>query len=229
MTPFQKKLTALDSLFASFSDPYGTSKHLLLERGRPPYLLTTLISVLMVLLAPIIAYQSATGFQPADPNLSSAVVFTATTAALLFLTSSVLILKALRIKASVRQAIASCLYSTCPSIPLTIGLYILSYTIDGEWSVVQYLATGANSLNTVSLELLPFAWILWGLLAFRVYLNCMQVLSGGSYLTCFFITAVAAATLYGSYLIALGCVDSIYPGYSEQTASFFSSLSGPTK
>jgi hypothetical protein len=224
MTPFHKKLTAIDSLFATFSDPYGTAKHLLLERGRPPYVMTSFISILLALVGPAMAYRSSTQVTITDRHLCSAVLFTVASSAILFITTVTVLLKALRIKASIHQIVASVLYSLCPCIPLALGFYVLSYGIDGNWALVQYLATGTAASGARSLELLPFGVFIAILFAIRVFANCIQVLSNGSAVTSSLISLICSAALYGSYLISLGWVEALYPGYTGQTAGFFSRL-----
>lgn len=227
MTPFHKKLSGLDALFSTFSDPYGTAKHLLLERGNPPYLLMSFVSILLTLVGPPIWYRFVTNFSSYDSNITSAAYIALTCTAGAFIALTFLILRALRITASLRQVLALCLYSICPSIPIALGLYALSYSIDGSFVVAQHLATGTTTMNTLSLGFLPFAIAIAALFAFRFFMNGVRVLSDGSASTCFFISLTCCAALYGSYVIGLLCVESVYVGYSEQTAAFFRSLLGP--
>jgi hypothetical protein len=229
MTPFYKKLTALDALFATFSDPYGTAKHLLLERGRPPYLLSSLIAIFLALLGPAIGYRFSTDFVSPDQNLTSAISFTAACTTLIFIAFVTTLLKALRIKATFRQVLAISLYSLCPCIPLALGFYVLSYCLDGNWAVVQYLATGSVPGGSLSVELLPFGFLIAALFTIRVFASCIRVLSNGSDATSLLISLVCAAAIYASSLVAMLWVDDLYSGYSEQVATFFRSLLVPTK
>lgn len=227
MALFQRKLTALDSLLSTFSDPYGTAKHFLVERDRPPYLLSILIALLLTLLGPALWYQISVSLDIRDKTLNSAVVLTTLTTAILFVISTTLLFKALRIRASFLKVFAACLYSLCPFIPIAIGVYVLSFAIDDYWAVIEYLASGLFRPEAASLQLLSIGAGLAVFSAFIVFLNCVRVLSNGSLLTCFFITAVCAAVLNGCYIAATIWVNDLYPGYSEQVGAFFASLLAP--
>ena len=225
MAPFHKKLAPLDSLFSTFSDPYGTAKHLLLERGKPPYMMVSFISILLILLTPPLWYRFETNFTSPDQNLNPAIGFATTCIAGTFFGFTTLILRVLRIQASLRQAFAMCLYALCPIIPITLGMYAVNYMLDGNFSIAQYLATGTSAGQSV--ELLPAVALIVALFSFRFFLNAIRVLSNGSVATCFFIAIICSVGLYGSYLIGLMCVEMVYVGYTERTAAFFASLLGP--
>jgi len=229
MGSFQRKLSAVDAVFAPLSDPYGSIKHFLVERERPPYLLVILLAVLAISLGPVVWYQLQFNIPPRDSELNAAVVATVAGTAMLFILSNTVFLTLLGISVSLPQMLAATCYSLTPIIPLMLGLYAASYALDGHASLVEYLAIGGIRQTDRIFEFLPYAFIVAAGYMCVVFLNCIRVLGKASILTSFFVTAACAIVFFGSFFASLSMTEVWFPGYSHQVESFFASLTGPTQ
>jgi hypothetical protein len=228
MVRFQKKMSAFDALLAPLSDPYGSVRHLMIERERPPYLLFIFTTVLAVLLGPPFWYQVQFGVVPRDSQLSAAVTLTLVGALGLFTISSTVFLRLLRISISLPKMIASICYSLTPIVPLVLGMYAANYALDGHASLIEYYAVGTIRQTDVIFEFLPYAFAITACYIFVVFINCLTVLGNGSLSTSFVIALVTILILFGSFFTILSLTDTVFPGYSPQVKEFMCSLIGPT-
>jgi len=224
MKRFHKNLSMADVLIGTPVDPYGSMRHLLIERKNPPYLFASLVAIFIVLILPCLIYQFRYEIAPWDVRVTYALMSTVAVTALIFLPVAVLLLRLLSLKIPLAQLLALSIYSLTPLLPLAVGYYIVNYLLIGQLSILTYLVTGVPVKTDWFIQLLPY-FVMMGLFwVFMVFAQGIRVLGRISLTSGILITILCAAVLFGGYIIGLICSEAMFKDTSIHVSRFLASL-----
>ena len=224
MKRFQKNMTMADVLIATPVDPYGSMRHLLLERQRPPYLFATLIALFVVLILPFLIFQYRYEIQTWNVKVTYSIVSTLAITALLFIPCCAVLLRVMAFKISMRSLLALSIYSLTPLLPLAIGYYIVNYVVIGELSILTYFTTGRPRAADWYIQFLPYFVMLGMFWSFMAFAQGIRILGRASLTSGILATLLCVAVLFGAYLAGLACSEAIFNDTSSYVSKFFASF-----
>jgi hypothetical protein len=217
-------MTMADVLLATPLDPYGSMRHLLVERPSPPYLFTSLMALFVALVLPCLIFQYRYDVPPWDVRVSYAILTTVTIAVALFIPASTLFLRLLALKIPLTRLIALSIYALTPMLPLAVVYYVANYLVIGELSVLTYFVMGHPITTDWFIHLLPYFVMMGMFWIFLVFAQGIRVVARVSLTSGILATILCAAILFGSYVVGLICAEAIFKDTSVHVSKFFVSF-----
>jgi hypothetical protein len=213
-----------DVLIGTPVDPYGSMRHLLVERKSPPYLFASFVALFVVLVLPCLIYQFRYEITPWDVRVTYSLITTIAVAVAVFLPSAALLLRLLAFKIPVSQLLALSVYSLTPLLPLAVGYYLVNYVLIGQLSILTYLVTGVPGKTDWFVQFLPY-FVMMGLFwIFMVFAQGVRVLGRASLTSGILATILCAAMLFGCYVLGLICAEALFKDTSFHVSKFVASL-----
>ncbi len=224
MKRFHKDMTMADVLIATPVDPYGSMRHLLVERQRPPYLFATLVALFVILVLPFLIFQYRYEIPTWNVQVTYAILITLAITVVVFLPACAVVLRLMAFKIRLAPLVALSIYSLTPLLPLAVGYYIVNYLVLGELSVLTYFATGRPSRTDWYIQFLPY-FVMVGLFwSFMIFAQGIRILGRASLTSGILATILCAAVLFGAYLVGLTCSEAIFKDTSFYVSKFFASF-----
>jgi hypothetical protein len=206
-----RNMNMLDVVTSSFTDPYGTMEHLLVERETPPYIVSSLVAIIVVIVIPSIMYQYWYDITPPMPEVTYSVITTLAITLLFFVLFAVIMLRMIGISAPVIKILAATIYSLTPAVPMMIGYYIGNYVAIGKVSVLTFFVTGQRAHGDWFLAFLPYFVKATVFFTFLVFSQAMRVIGKMGIITGF-LTAISAFPLVlGAFWAGITCAEALFP------------------
>jgi hypothetical protein len=224
MKRFHKDMTMADVLIATPVDPYGSMRHLLVERQRPPYLFATMIALFCVLLLPFLIFQYRYEIPTWNVQITYAILITLAVTVVLFIPACSVVLRLMAFKVPLSRLSALSIYSLTPLLPLAIGYYIVNYLVMGELTILTYFATGRPSRTDWYIQFLPYFVMMGMFWSFMIFAQGIRIVARASLTSGILATILCVAVLFGAYLIGLICSEAIFKDTSFYVSQFFASF-----
>lgn len=199
-------------------------EHLLIERPVPPYIISSLGMLLLVLVVPSLVYQYQNDIQPLDPKVAYAVVTSLAVTLGFFVLFVSILLRLLGVTAPVLKVLAATMYSLTPAIPLMIGYYIGNYFTIGHLTILTFLVTGRPAGGDWFLAFFPYFIKAAIFFSFLVFSQALRVLGKMGRLTGLMTALLALTLLIGAFFVGVTLSEAVFPNTSTFVVRFFSSL-----
>lgn len=221
---YQRRMGALDLLLSSVLDRGGAMDHLLMERPVPPFIITSLVALVVVLVLPSLYYHHSHGVTPIDRNLAYAVIVTLALTLLLFSLCTTVLLRLMGISAPAIKVIAAVTYALVAIIPLMLAYYAANFAINGELTILSFLTTGRLSDGEWLIGLFPTLIYIGAGLMFLVFVSALRALGNTPISTAYLLAILCIPLLIGSFFVGMTCAESIFPNTSYMVGKFFTSF-----
>ena len=220
----QKKLGLLDILISLPVDPAGMLRYLLLERRRPPYLISVPIALLLVLVGPCAYFQYKLRMYPADVQLAAAVTTTTVLTIVSFVFFMTVLLKVLLIRTQPIQVLAATLYSLASFIPFMLAYYLLNFLASGRLTILTYLASGTYPEGDWVVALFPTTVQLASLCCFFIFMNAIKVMGSSKPISAISTAVLAIPVLVGAFAVSITLTNVIFKNSGIPVYRFITTL-----
>ncbi len=221
---YQRRIGLLDLLMCSVLDRRGTMDHLLTERPYPPYILSSLIGVLAVLVLPSLYHQYSLGIAPTSKDGAYAVTCTLALAFVLFVLALTVMLRLLGISAPLIKVIGASTYPLVAVVPFMVGYYAANLALHGELTIVSFFVTGHRHEEDWLIEMFPLLVLTSAVFAFLVFLYAIRAIGNLPLPTAFMISLLSLSLILGAFTVGATFSAQLFPYTSGQIWDFFPSL-----
>ena len=221
---YQKDMHMVDTLLGTPFDPYAAARHLLLDRPRPPYVLTIFIGIFITLILPSLVFQYNHGLSPWNIKVPWAITLTILLTVGFFVLGASIILRLFGFSSSLFRILAIFAYSLTPFLSLALVFYGFNYLAMGELSILEYLNTGQLQKSDWAVPFFPkfiLVGLAWSLLVFA---NSLRALGDGSKFTAFITAFLCTGLLVGASYAGWRLSEMAFPGTSFFVQRFFAGL-----
>lgn len=219
-----RQMNMLDAVTASITDPYGTMEHLLVERPTPPYLVSSFVALIVVLIIPSVLYQYWYDIVPVEPAVTYALVLSLSVTMIFFVLFVVVMLRMIGITTPVIKVLAATVYSLTPAVPLMLGYYVGNLITIGHLTVLTFFVTGRRAHGDWFLNFLPYFMQACAFFAFLVFSQAMRVVGKMGVITGFLTAILAIPLLMGAFMVGVTCAESLMPETAVMVSRFLTGL-----
>jgi hypothetical protein len=225
MKKYERRMGLLDLLMSSVLDRQGTMDHLLIERPVPPYIISSLLGLFAVLVLPTLLYMYRSGVAPANKEAAWAITVCFAVSFVVFTLCTTILLRIMGISAPLIKVVAANVYALVATIPLMIAYYIANFALEGELTVLSFLAHGQPAQNDWLLEMFPWLVYFAAALIFLVFMYAMRAIGNSPLSTAIRLSLLCIPILVGSFAIGVTCAAQLFPPDAIiQVWRFFPSL-----
>lgn len=227
---YERRMGVLDLLMSSVLDRSGAMDHLLMERPSPPYILTSLVAIVAVLVLPALYYHHAYSVTSVDKTLAYAIIITLVLTLVLFTLCTTVLLRLMGISAPVVKVIGAITYSLVATIPLMLTYYAANFAINGELTILGFFTTGRLAEGEWLIGLFPTLLYIAAALMFLVFVSALRALGNTPISSAYLMAVLCLPLLIGSFFVGMTCAESLFPQSAFHVGRFFSSfLDVPTQ
>lgn len=224
-TRYERRMGFFDLLMSPILDRQGTMDHLLLERPSPPYLISSLVSLLVVLVLPTIVFMYRSGVAPVNKEAAWGITLSLAATFVVFTLSTTVLLRIMGIHSPLIKVIAANIYSMVSMIPLMLAYYIANVAVEGELTIVTFFAHGEPSPTDWLIEMFPLLVYFACLLMFLMFINAIRAIGNTPMSTAIMLSLLCIPLLIGSYTVGATLASQVFPGATaNQVWAFLPSL-----
>ncbi len=215
----------LDLLMSSVLDRQGTMNHLLIERPVPPYIISSLVGLFAVLVLPTLIYMYRLGVAPANRDAAWAITVCLAVTFVVFTLCTTVLLRVMGISAPLIKVVAANVYALVATIPLMIAYYIANFALEGELTILPFLAHGQPVEDDWLIEMFPAVAYFACALIFAVFMYALRAIGNSPLSTAIMLSLLCIPILVGSFAVGATCAAQLFPpAAANQVWHFFPSL-----
>jgi hypothetical protein len=212
MKRYSRDMTMLDTVMTSITDPMGSMEHLLRERETPPFIVSSCVVLLLVLLVPTLIYQYRYDLQPMQVEVTYALIITLSITFVFFVLFEIILLRVLGVSAPAIKVLATTVYALTPFAPLMVGYYVFNWVAIGSLTITGYFVSGRRVHGDWFLSYFPNFVLLGLFCSFLVFSAGIRVIGKMGLPTGLIMGVFAIPLVLGGYFIGASCAESLYPG-----------------
>lgn len=215
----------LDLLMSSVLDRQGTMNHLLIERPVPPYIISSLVGLFAVLVLPTLIYMYRSEVAPANREASWAITLCFAVTFVVFTLCTTVLLRIMGISAPLIKVVAANVYALVAAIPLMVAYYIANFALEGELTILSFLAHGQPAEGDWLIEMFPWLAYFACVLIFVVFMYAIRAIGNSPLSTAIMLSLLCIPILVGSFAVGATCSALLFPPDTvEQVWRFLPSL-----
>jgi hypothetical protein len=196
-------------------------ERLLGRAQRPPYVVITLITCLVVCLAPPLLQRANSAENRIDWEFAGSVGMSVGVTLLCACLLLAATMHAAGAKTSYPRAVAALAYSLTPITAILGVLHLANWGYMGSFTIVTFIATGLPLPNDLPLQIFPFVFRTSLFLAWITLAYGLRTVAKSSLPLGLIMAALTIPLILGSFIIGLTCTDLLYPSTSSRTIEFF--------
>lgn len=224
-TKYERRMGLLDLLMSSVLDRQGTMNHLLIERPVPPYIISSLIGLFVVLVLPTLLFMYRSGVAPTNKEAAWAITVCLAVTFVVFTLCTTILLRIMGIGAPVIKVIAANVYALVATIPLMLTYYIANFALDGDLTILSFLAHGQPAESDWLIELFPWLVYIGAGLICLVFMYAIRAIGNTPLSTAIMLSLICVPLLIGSFAVGATCAAQLFPPDAvNQVWRFFPSL-----
>jgi len=213
-----------DLLLSSVIDRRGTMDHLLMERPYPPYIISSFLFLVVILVLPSLWYQFKYGVSAVDRESSYAIATALGLTFILFTMCTTVLLRVMGMSAPVIKVVGAITYSLVALIPFMLGYYIADYAANGQLAVLSFLATGQVLPEDRIILMFPSIIEIALFFVCLVFVYAVRALANCSLPSALLTSVICIPLLVGCFTVAATCSAKLFPNTVSQVWDFLPSL-----